>query len=72
MKKHLSNLLFILVAVICFSVTASAQKTDGEKGVRKPPIIVPDKDRQPKEDKPKDKKPQIISGFIQVKVGVDI
>lgn len=78
MKKQLTKFLFILLAVVCFSVSASAQKTDDEKGVRKPPVIVPDKDRQPKDDKTKDKdkdkdkKPLIFTTYVQARVGVDI
>ena len=60
--KTLKQLLFAVAVMICFSMTASAQKEGDKKTPPKkdPPIvIVKDKDK-PKEDKPKDdkKKPQ--------------
>jgi len=60
--KTLKQLLFTVAVMICFSMTASAQKEGDKKTPPKkdPPIvIVKDKDK-PKEDKPKDdkKKPQ--------------
>ena len=60
----LKQLLFAAVVMICFSMTALAQK-EGDKNPPpkdKPPVIViKDKDK-PKDDKPKEdkKKPQAI------------
>lgn len=55
------QLLFAVALVIGISITASAQK-DGDKKPppkEKPPIIVVNPDKKPKEDKPKgDKKPE--------------
>ena len=55
--KLLKQLLFAFAVMICFSMTASAQKDgddrkDTPKKEKPPVIIVPDK--KPKEDKPKD------------------
>ncbi len=79
MKNHLTKIFFIFAALVCFSVTASAQKTDdnNKKGERNPPVIKPNEDRKPKnndtpKDKDKDKKPQIIATAVEARVGVDI
>jgi hypothetical protein len=71
MRKYLTRILFIFAAVIFISVTdVAAQKPDEKKGdQRKPPTIVPNEDRKPKNDKDKekdkDKKPQIVSRIIE-------
>lgn len=72
MRKHLTKFLLIFAAVLCFSVTASAQKTGDKKGERKPPkIVVPKKETKPK-DKNGSKKPKTIAKFIQAKVGANV
>lgn len=76
MKNQITKIIVILAAIVCFSVTASAQKDKDKRGdKRKPPVIVPDKDRQPKKDKPKDKKdkkPTLVAKLIQARAGVKI
>jgi len=64
--KTLKQILFAAAVMICFSITASAQK-DGDKKTPpkdgKPPVIVVEpKDKKPKDEKPKDdkKKPQMF------------
>ncbi|MGI8788206.1 MAG: hypothetical protein ACR2HG_10645 [Pyrinomonadaceae bacterium] len=59
--RTLKQLLFAVAVMICFSMTASAQK-DGDKKPppkKDPPIIVVEP-KKPKDDKPKDdkKKPE--------------
>ena len=62
--KTLKQLLFAVAVMICFSITASAQKEGDKKPPPKPKdppvIVVEPKDKKPKEEKPKDdkKKPQ--------------
>ncbi|MDQ3712797.1 MAG: hypothetical protein M3388_11355 [Acidobacteriota bacterium] len=64
--KTLKQLLFAIAVMICFSMTASAQKEEDKKPPPKkgePPIIVVEpKDKKPKDEKPKDdkKKPQMF------------
>lgn len=70
MKNYLTNIFFIIIAFVCFSVSASAQKQDDKNNdKRNPPVINPSGDRKPKPDKPKesdkDKKTQYI--FILLK-----
>ncbi len=63
--RTLKHILFTAAVMICFSMTAAAQK-DGDKNnpppKKDPPVVVvKDKDKdKPKNDKPKDdkKKPQ--------------
>jgi len=62
--KTLEQLLFAVAIMICFSMTASAQKEGDKKPPPKdkPPVIVVEpKTPKPKDDKPKDdkKKPQV-------------
>ena len=63
MIKHLKHTLFAVALIAGFSMTATAQK-EGDKNPPpkpKPPIIVVNPDKKPKEDKPKDdKKPQAM------------
>lgn len=74
MKKHLEKVIFIFAVFYCMNFIVSAQKTNEEdkKTVRKPPVIVIDKQRKPKEenpnDKESDKKPQSFISFILTKV----
>jgi hypothetical protein len=69
MNRKLSKTIFFLIAIFCFSITASAQKTNDKKGERNPPVIIPDKERKPKEkDKEKDKKPKTVFIYILEKV----
>ncbi|MDQ3062863.1 MAG: hypothetical protein M3R14_08395 [Acidobacteriota bacterium] len=62
--KTLKQLLFAVAVMICFSMTASAQKEGDKKPPPKPKdppvIVVEPKTPKPKDDKPKDdkKKPQ--------------
>ena len=61
--KTLKQILFAVAVMICFSITASAQKEGDKKPPPKqdPPVIVVEpKTPKPKDDKPKDdkKKPQ--------------
>ena len=64
--KTLKQLLFAVAVMICFSMTASAQK-DGDKPPPKapPPIIIVQP--KPTPDKPKDdkKKPETIRFFFR-------
>ena len=67
--KTLKQLLFAVAMMICFSMTASAQKEGDKKPPPKkdpPVVIVKDKDK-PKEDKPKDdkKKPQAFVFYFR-------
>ncbi len=67
--KTLKQLLFVVAMMICFSMTASAQKEGDKKPPPKkdpPVVIVKDKDK-PKEDKPKDdkKKPQAFIFYFR-------
>ncbi len=67
--KTLKQLLFAVAMMICFSMTASAQKEGDKKPPPKkdpPVVIVKDKDK-PKEDKPKDdkKKPQAFIFYFR-------
>ncbi len=57
--KTLKHLLFALAVMICFSMTASAQKEGDKKPPPKkdpPVVVVKPKDDKPKDDKPKDDK----------------
>lgn len=68
MKKHLTKILFTLMMIIGFSLTASAQQQDKDKKPRRDPpeIVVPKPPKPPKEDKKEDKKPkpEMFSKFI--------
>ncbi len=76
MKGYMTKMMFIFILLLCFSFTVSAQKNDEKKGERNPPTIVPDKDRQPKNDKDKnkdkDKKPEGIFRIIEARAEVKI
>ncbi len=58
--KTLKQLLFAVAVMICFSITASAQKEGDKKPPPKPKdppvIVVEPKDKKPKDEKPKDDK----------------
>jgi len=59
--KTLKQILFAVAVMICFSITASAQKEGDKKPPPKqdPPVIVVEpKDKKPKEEKPKEEKPK--------------
>ncbi len=65
--KTLKQILFAAAVMICFSMSASAQKEGDKNNPPKKPkdppvIVVKPKDDKPKDDKPKDdkKKPQAI------------
>jgi len=70
--KTLKQLLFAVAVMICFSITASAQKEGDKKPPpkEKPPVIVVEpktpkpKDDKPKDDKPKDDKKKPPQAFI--------
>ncbi len=74
MRKHLQKIIFIFAMSCCLSLSVSAQKPDEseKKVIRKPPAIVPDRDRKPKEEKPDEKeskkKPQSIISYLLAKV----
>ncbi len=71
MKNQFTNILLVFAAVFCFTVSASAQKDKDKRGdKRKPPVIVPDKNRQPKKDK--GKKSPFVTRVIQARAGVKI
>jgi len=58
MIKTLKHSLFAVALVVGFSMTATAQK-EGDKKTppkEKPPVIVVNPEKKPKEDKPKDDK----------------
>ncbi len=58
MKKILTHIFFVAAMLVGFSVTASAQQ-DGKKPrppKEPPPVIVPGKKPEPKDEKPKDEK----------------
>ncbi len=58
MIKFLKHSILAIALVVGFSMTATAQKKDDPPPKQKPPVIVPNPDKKPKEDKPKgDKKP---------------
>ncbi len=69
--KTLKHLIFALAVMICFSMTASAQKEGDKKPPPKegkPPVIVVEpKDKKPKDEKPKDdkKKPQAFIFYFR-------
>ncbi len=57
--KTLKQLLFAVAVMICFSMTAAAQKEGDKKPPPKkdpPVVVVKPKDDKPKDDKPKDEK----------------
>jgi len=58
MKKILTHIFFVAAMLVGFSVTASAQQ-DGKKArppKEPPPVIVPGKKPDPKDEKPKEPK----------------
>jgi len=64
MIKYLKHSLFAVALVIGLTMSASAQK-DGDKKTPpkegKPPVIIVNPEKRPKEDKPKDnKKPEAM------------
>ena len=56
MKKYIKKIIFVFCLVCCFAFAVAAQDNkSGERGERKPPVIVPNEERKPK-DKRRDEK----------------